>query len=241
MSKNCLERISMNNTVKRLIAEWEENKKEIIMNKIQPSVAKDKVVILDFETTGANVTNHPDTDWGYFKGQTWYDAIQIALIDTSVTDSSTKSGYAEYSWRIRPHKDYANRTDWATSVHGHTRDDYMKRTDLHEWSDIFPQISRIINGKTVIAHNAFGFDKSVLEQMCDKYNLLLPVFDWRDTKAELKEMYPDRKHSQKDVAEWMQLDEDFQGHDALVDVQMLTKIYFKMEELKKENDDFYFV
>ena len=92
-----------------------------------------------------------------------------------------------------------------------------------------------------MAHNAFGFDKSVLEQMAEKYNVILPVFNWRDTKDELVKMYPDKKHSQKAVAAWMGFDNDFEGHDALVDVQMLTKIYHRIEEIKTKSDDFYFV
>ena len=39
----------------------------------------------------------------------------------------------------------------------------------------------------------------------------------------------------------MGFDNDFEGHDALVDVQMLTKIYHRIEEIKTKSDDFYFV
>ena len=223
---------------------WKAEKDKVMRGRIESmkeSVEQKGVVILDFETTGANITNHPDKKWGYFKGKTWYDAIQIALIDTSVLDSSTKSGYKEYSWRLMPHKDYHTRKDWATSIHGHSRDEYLLRTDLVNFTDIYPELARILNDKTVVAHNAFGFDKSVLEQMAEKYNVILPVFNWRDTKDELVKMYPDKKHSQKAVAAWMGFDNDFEGHDALVDVQMLTKIYHRIEEIKTKSDDFYFV
>lgn len=233
-------------TVQDLINLWSENKERTMVmtnweNKLVGEKAEPRYVILDFETTGANVTNHNDKELGYFKGQTWYDAIQIALIDTSVADENTQSGYKEYSWRIKPHKDYADRADWATAIHGHTKDDYMKRTDLHEWTDIFPELARIMNDKTIVAHNAFGFDKSVFEQMCDKYGLIPPVCDWRDTKAEVKQMFPDKPASQKDCAAWMGFDEDFDGHDALVDTQMLTKIFFYIESYKKDSDDYFFV
>ena len=104
-------------TVQDLINLWSENKERTMImtnweNKLVGEKAEPRYVILDFETTGANVTNHNDKELGYFKGQTWYDAIQIALIDTSVADENTQSGYKEYSWRIKPHKDYADRAEY---------------------------------------------------------------------------------------------------------------------------------
>ena len=46
-------------------------------------MSDEKFVILDFETTGANITENPDKKLGYFKGKKWYDPIELALIDLS--------------------------------------------------------------------------------------------------------------------------------------------------------------
>ena len=62
----------------------------------------------------------------------------------------------------------------------------MDRDDLHEFKDIYGEVSRILTGKTAVAHNAFRFDKEVMSQTCEKYNLLLPLCKWRDTKQEIK-------------------------------------------------------
>ncbi len=177
-------------------------------------MSKNKLVILDFETTGANITKHPDEKWGYFKGKIWHDPIELALIDIS--------SQVEYHWYIEPPKTFLN-TPWATHVHGYTAKEFMERDDLVKFEDIYQDISRILNGKTAVAHNALAFDKEVLQQTCERYNLLVPFCDWRDTKLEIKSLYPDKSSKQEDVAKWM-LEETYNAHSAIEDVRILKKI-----------------
>ena len=84
-------------------------------------------------------------------------------------------------------------------------------------------------GKTAVAHNGLSFDKIVLEQTCEKYGLLPPLCKWRDTKVEIKQMYPDRPHNQIDIAKWM-FDETYEAHSAIEDVRMLAKIFNNINE-----------
>jgi DNA polymerase III epsilon subunit-like protein len=177
-------------------------------------MSENKLVILDFETTGANITNNPDKKWGYFKGKIWHDPIELALIDIS---SDT-----EYHWYIEPPDEFL-KFPWATHVHGFTPDKFIKRDDLVKFTDIYQEISRILNGKTAVAHNGLAFDKQVLEQTCEKYNLLVPLCSWRDTKVEIKSLYPDKSSRQEDEAKWM-LEETYEAHSAIEDVRMLKKI-----------------
>ena len=181
-------------------------------------MSDDKYVILDFETTGANITENPDKKLGYFKGKKWYDPIELALIDLS----SNK----EYHWFIKPHEDYLN-YKWATDIHGYEPNQFMERDDLHDFKDIYGDVARILTGKTAVAHNAFRFDKEVMIQTCEKYNLLQPLCKWRDTKQEIKNRYPDRSATQEDIAKWM-FDEEYNAHSALEDVRMLAKIFKKI-------------
>ena len=173
-----------------------------------------KLVILDFETTGSNVTNNPDKMWGYIKGKIWYDPIELAMIDIS-------SG-KEYHWFIEPPEMFL-KYPWATHVHGYTADKFIKRDDLVKFQDIYQDISRVLVGKTAVAHNALAFDKVVLEQTCEQYNLLVPLCEWRDTKLEIKSLYPDKSNKQEDIAMWM-LEETYDAHSAIEDVRMLKKI-----------------
>ena len=46
---------------------------------------------------------------------------------------------------------------------------------------------------------------------------------WRDTKIEIKSLYPDKSSKQEDVAKWM-LEETYEAHSAIEDVRMLKKI-----------------
>ena len=183
-------------------------------------MSDEKFVILDFETTGANITENPDKKLGYFKGKKWYDPIELALIDLS-------SG-KEYHWFIKPHKDYLKHK-WATEIHGYEPNQFMDRDDLHEFKDIYGEVSRILTGKTAVAHNAFRFDKEVMIQTCEKYNLLQPLCKWRDTKQEVKKRYPDMSATQEDIAKWM-FKEEYKAHSALEDVRMLSKIFKKLNE-----------
>lgn len=183
---------------------------------------EDKFVILDFETTGADILHTPPVKNGYFKSKLWYDPIEFAMIDLSSEQ--------EYHYFIEPHKDFIKEgIPWATDIHGFEKDDFIKRNDLQKWEDIYPEIQKVLTGKTAVAHNAFVFDQQVMEQTCDKYQTLVPLCKWRDTKAEIKQMYPDKAHNQIEIAKWM-LDEEYKAHSAIEDVRMLAKIFKYINE-----------
>ena len=118
---------------------------------------------------------------------------------------------------------------WATDIHGFEPNQFMDRDDLHDFKDIYGEIARVLTGKTAVAHNAFRFDKEVMIQTCEKYNLLQPLCKWRDTKQEIKKRYPDRSATQEDIAKWM-FKEEYKAHSALEDVRMLSKIFKKLNE-----------
>ena len=182
----------------------------------------EKFVILDFETTGCDISNSHPTSRSYFKNKQWYDPIELALIDLS---SET-----EYHYFIKPHEDYIiEGKSWATEVHGYQPDIFMKRDDLQTWKEVYKEVQRLLTGKTAVAHNAFAFDKIVMEQTCSKYGLLAPICEWRDTKLEIQKMYPDKSSKQEEVAKWM-FNETYNAHSAIDDVRMLKKIFTNINE-----------
>ena len=105
----------------------------------------------------------------------------------------------------------------------------MKRDDLQTWEEVYKEVQRLLTGKTAVAHNAFAFDKIVMEQTCSKYGLLAPLCEWRDTKLEIQKMYPDKSSKQEEVAKWM-FNETYNAHSAIDDVRMLKKIFTNINE-----------
>lgn len=75
--------------------------------------------------------------------------------------------FEEYTWLIRPAKEMNYFSPFNVQIHGINKKDVQNEPEFNE---IWPEIFRLINNRTVVAHNA-SFDISVMRQLIDRYGL----------------------------------------------------------------------
>lgn len=168
-----------------------------------------KTYALDIET----VANQGDK---YFQNRKWNDLISIAIVNV---DDTTE----QYYWSVRPPEEYYQSTGWWDG-HGLSWDTQADKPTLDQ---IWPQIYEILDGHTVVAHNAFGFDRDAVIISARHYNLPLPNTRWIDTKYEARGTWNlDRSESSLAslCTKYTEYDKDGH-HNALQDTLMLAKLY----------------
>lgn len=130
--------------------EWHEIAQESDQAKdwLQKLANRDDWLILDTETTGL------DED---------AEIIQIGIVDAS--------GQTLVSQRVRP---LGEIDPEATAVHGLDAD-ALANEPL--WPEIYPEVARLINGRSVLAYNA-NFDERMLRQTCTLHGVDIPNSRW---------------------------------------------------------------
>ena len=119
---------------------------------------------------------------------------------------------------------------------------------------VFPQFRAFVKKQAIrgtkmvlIAHNAFGFDKFILEKECDRFGMRLPP-NWLfyDTLQKYRSQYPELLSKKLGNIYKLRFDEDLSGaHNSLADSLALKRLfeadilpYFTLEDtiaVKKQN------
>ena len=170
---------------------------------------KMKTYALDIET----VSNQGDD---YFKNRHWNDLITIAIVNVDNHEE-------KYYWSVRPPEEYYESTGW-WSGHGLSWDTQRDKPTLDiVWQEIY----EILEGQTVVAHNAFGFDREAFIKSARHYNLTLPNTRWIDTKYEARKIWKlDKSQSSlENLCKTYTTYDKANHHNALADTLMLAELY----------------
>ncbi len=136
---------------------------------------------------------------------------------------------SEHQWLIRPQRLYFSPR--CVQVHGITPRDVM---DSPTWDRIWPEVLAIIDGCTVVAHNA-GFDANVLSATCRAYDIAVSPIDLQCTRLLAKRTWPAlRSHALAAMAEHLGI--RFQHHDALEDARAAATLLMKSAALSSADD-----
>jgi len=123
----------------------------------------------------------------------------------------------ERSWLIRPKNLYFS--ERCIAVHGIRPRDVM---DEPEWDQVWEELSPIIEGLTLVAHNAM-FDMAVLSSTLTAYDLVCPSIDFQCTRLIARRCWPGRTgYGLKPTAESLGI--SFRHHDALEDSRACAEI-----------------
>ncbi|MDT8860117.1 3'-5' exonuclease [Alkalihalobacillus sp. MEB130] len=126
----------------------------------------------------------------------------------------------EYYQLVKPNDMYFDPI--CVRIHGITSEDVK---DAPSFSDVWKDISHLLEGNLVIAHNA-SFDMSVLRYSLDEYRFDYPSFSYNCTvNVSKKTWHGLHSYSLNVVAEHLQI--DFKHHHALEDAQVAAQVYLK--------------
>lgn len=123
----------------------------------------------------------------------------------------------ERSWLIRPKNLFFS--ERCIAVHG-----ILPRHVLNEpeWDQVWAELSPIIDGLTLVAHNAM-FDMAVLSSTLSAYDLVCPAIDFQCTRLIARRCWPGRTgYGLKPTAEALGI--SFRHHDALEDARACAEI-----------------
>jgi DNA polymerase III subunit epsilon len=124
---------------------------------------------------------------------------------------------AEQSWLIRPRRMYFS--SQCIAIHGIQPADVQ---DQPEWPEIWRQLIPLLDGKTVVAHNA-SFDLRVLTSTLLLYDLPCIDLDYTCTRLIGRRTWPGMSgYGLKAIANSLGI--TFQHHDALEDSRTCAKI-----------------
>jgi DNA polymerase-3 subunit epsilon len=124
---------------------------------------------------------------------------------------------SEHQWLIRPQRMYFSPR--CIAVHGIKPRDVI---DCPTWDQIWGEIQPLLEGRTVIAHNA-GFDARVLNSTCGLYDIAFSPLDLQCTRLLAKKTWPNlRSHALASLAEKLNI--AFRHHDALEDARAAATI-----------------
>lgn len=123
----------------------------------------------------------------------------------------------ERSWLIRPKNLFFS--DRCIAVHGILPRHVMNEP---EWDAVWAELSPIIDGLTLVAHNAM-FDMAVLSSTLAAYDLVCPSIDFQCTRLIARRCWPGRTgYGLKPTAESLGI--SFRHHDALEDSRACAEI-----------------
>ena len=171
---------------------------------------KSNILALDVETAA----NRPD----YFKHRVFNDIISIGVVDT-------KTGDAWY-WSVRPPEEYRTGNPWWDGHHMSWETQKNEKTLDQLWPEIFS----VLDGRHIVAHNAFGFDMEAMTKSAEHYDLEIPDWTWLDTKHEAAKA-GHKRTSLKDLIPELGLPyESEKHHNALDDAKMLVPLFWELNK-----------
>ncbi|WP_040637214.1 3'-5' exonuclease [Mitsuokella sp. oral taxon 131] len=145
-------------------------------------------------------------------------ACSVALVEVRagrIADS--------YYTLIRPPENCYNAFN--IGIHGITEEE---TEDAPDFSGVWAELERRLEGKLVIAHNAY-FDMGVLRACLVRYALDWPSFAYCDTVAIARRVWPELpNHKLHTVADHLHL--KFRHHDALEDAKACAAIPLRASE-----------
>ena len=163
--------------------------------------------VIDFETANSNRSS----------------ACALGIIEVN-----NKSIINTWDYLINPEEDF---DFFNTMLHGISESDVINKPTF---PDIWNEISSILEGKIVIAHNA-SFDISVLRHVLDKYNLHYPTFCYSCTRILSKKTWPNLINYKLDtIAKMLQI--DFIHHKACEDAIATSKIFNSILDLNNTSN-----
>ncbi|MBP3953596.1 3'-5' exonuclease [Bacillus suaedae] len=126
----------------------------------------------------------------------------------------------EYYQLIKPNDMYFDPI--CVRIHGINPEDVK---DAPSFNDVWSDISHLLEGNLVIAHNA-SFDMSVLRYSLDECQLDYPSFSYNCTVNVSKKTWNDlHSYSLNVVAQHLQI--EFKHHHALEDAQVAAQVYLQ--------------
>jgi len=91
------------------------------------------------------------------------EIVQIGIVDAA--------GQVVLNQLVRPTSPIS---PGAAAVHGL---DEAALADAPGWMDVYPEVMRLLNGRTVLAYNA-AFDERLVAQTCQRYSQAVPEASW---------------------------------------------------------------
>ena len=164
--------------------------------------------------------------------ETTDEIIQIGIID--------HTGAVIFESKIKPEQSIQN-----SQYHGITDDDVK---DAPEFKAVYQQIADAMTGKLVLAYN-YSYDRRMLEQVCRKHGLEMPVFGGNGCAMEMFAQFHGEWNSYHGNYRWQKLrdalasfglkHEDFGDaeHDAVTDAKATLAVIKKMAEFGSEAQD----
>lgn len=130
---------------------------------------------------------------------------------------------SEHQWLIRPQRLYFSPR--CVEVHGLTARDVI---DKPTWDSVWSEVVPLLDGATVVAHNA-GFDAKVLSSSCSLYDIAIQPIDLQCTRLIAKRGWPGLpSHALAAMAEHLSI--AFRHHDALEDARAAATILMRAAE-----------
>ncbi len=165
-------------------------------------------VAIDFETANSQPSS----------------ACQLAAV--VVRDSQIAE---EHCWLLRPPRMFFARMN--ISVHGIRPEDVANAPSLEQ---IWAQLSSIMDGQTLMAHNA-RFDMGVLLHSLAAYDIACPPIEFSCTRVLAKAAWPGKSgYGLKPLGNWLGI--DFKHHDALEDARCCARIALAVAEAYSAKD-----
>jgi DNA polymerase III subunit epsilon len=94
------------------------------------------------------------------------------------------------------------------------------------WRSVEPMLEGV---DFIAAHNAFSFDRDVLEQCCTRYKLAMPITPFKCSIAQAKECWPLESYALDMVCEHLGIELDH--HEPLSDALACAQIIIAAEKL----------
>lgn len=172
-------------------------------------------VVLDTETTGL------DED---------AEIVEIAIVDST--------GKVLLDTLVKPSKPLPVYCE-ASEIHGITNEMLVNAPN---WQDIYEKVRGVLLGKQVLIYNA-KFDCRLIQQTCDKYNLLSPIQNAKCVMLEYAQWYGEwneyngnyRWHKLGNAVRYLGLSFNGQEHRALFDCQAALGVWKFINTVERQD------
>lgn len=174
-------------------------------------------VIYDIETTGLEITN----------GDRIIEIAAVEIIDRQLTGRTFHSLVNNEGRAVNP-------DIYAKDIHKITVDMLV---DKPTFKEIIPEFLEFCRGSVAIAHNGKQFDEKFLNHEIERVRhpetFWQAVFKTVDSLDIAKKVRPGKQNSLDKLLEHFGIDASqraIQGHNALLDSQLLAEVYLRMTE-----------